>query len=288
MYSYKLKGNLPSGKIVYFEELKNDLYLAIHKILINDDKESFFKLLDEHFLKTIPNFNELDLLDKIYLYILLYVYSIKPVIELNPDSVNTLFDEEVNRINLASVIEQLEELNISRTNELKLKSKIGDITIKYGLPKKLENIEGKLTFEPLSSITNIIINEDDYKVENDQLGLLEKILSPDNYYTLIKDITEVYNKIIVIKKGQIEIPLLHIEMFNFIAYGLYNSSLDNVFTLMYSLNKHLHITIQDFFLLTPFDTRVIFEKLADDKEKENKANEDAMNNSKNNGQSLPF
>ena len=74
---YKIKATLPSGKIVYIPEINNGLYYDLHKHILNEDYEGFYNCLNEHIAHSCPEIYDLNLLDKFYIYITLYIYCIK-------------------------------------------------------------------------------------------------------------------------------------------------------------------------------------------------------------------
>lgn len=83
---FKFKCKLPSKKVVYCEEITNETYISLHKYVMNNDLLGFYKELDGHIAKTVPEIYSLDLLDKVYIYLSIRAYSISDAIELKTDN----------------------------------------------------------------------------------------------------------------------------------------------------------------------------------------------------------
>ena len=95
---FKFKCKLPSKKVVYCEEITNETYISLHKYVMNNDLLGFYKELDGHIAKTVPEICSLDLLDKVYIYLSIRVYSISDAIELKTDNFfNKDYNPEIDR-----------------------------------------------------------------------------------------------------------------------------------------------------------------------------------------------
>lgn len=89
---------------------------------MNNDLLGFYKELDGHIAKTVPEIYSLDLLDKVYIYLSIRAYSISDAIELKTDNffnkdLYSLFDTLDNlRETFLNLLKQLLKLNQGMQN----------------------------------------------------------------------------------------------------------------------------------------------------------------------------
>lgn len=277
MNTFKIKCKLPSGLKIYVSELKNDSYLALHKFILNNDLEGFYNLLDNHIKDDYDQVKNLDILDKLYLYLSLYTYCIKSTIELQNKNINFFNQEE--SYSLFDTIENLQTINI-KTIKKEFNTKQGLAKLEIGIPKQFDEINNEFTFNPLTSVKNININAQNYILNNpEDYKILEYIFTLENYYELTTLIIQNFNVNIILVPGKIELPLLSNKTYQFIAESLYYSDLDYQLTSLYSLQKYLNLSPTDYYNFTPADTQIILLKLIKDKQDEQKEAEKQNNRS---------
>lgn len=262
---FKIKVITPAGKIYYVNELKNKLYFALHKFIINEDFLGFYTALDEHIRQTIIDIDNLTLIDKLSIYLTIAASCIRSTIQLQASSINEL--ENPPEINLIKILESLNEFVI-----IPVKYTIGDMVFDLFYPTKLEEVDDTITFDPLSSIRSVMINQNIYKIETEKdKQVLNSLIPVDSYYDLIKFIMDTFNQVIIFYKGKIEIPLLNQYFFKYLANNIFYAGIQSQFDLMYLLQKHINLSISDFMDLSPADTGVLFAKLIQEKEEEKNA-----------------
>lgn len=262
---FKIKVITPAGKIYYVNELKNKLYFALHKFIINEDFLGFYTALDEHIRQTVADIDNLTLIDKLSIYLTIAASCIRSTIQLQANSINEL--ENPPEINLIKILESLNEFVI-----IPVKYTIGDMVFELFYPTKLEEVDDTITFDPLSAIRSVIINQNIYKIETEKdKQVLNSLIPVDSYYDLIKFIMDTFNQVIIFYKGKIEIPLLNQYFFKYLANNIFYAGIQAQFDLMYLLQKHINLSISDFMDLSPADTGVLFAKLIQEKEEEKNA-----------------
>ena len=84
---YKNYLTTPSGRYCEVKDITNEEYLILVKFLEAKKYDNFFMALDEIVKKSIPDFDDYDIVEKAYVYIAMCMYSIRPVISVNNKSI---------------------------------------------------------------------------------------------------------------------------------------------------------------------------------------------------------
>lgn len=271
---FKFKCKLPSKKVVYCEEITNETYISLHKYVMNNDLLGFYKELDGHIAKTVPEIYSLDLLDKVYIYLSIRAYSISDAIELKTDN---FFNKDL--YSLFDTLDNLRETFFEPTETI-IETKSGNAKFKINCPFLFEEIDDELLPDILSGVKNINLNSQEFCLETSKdLLALNYLITPENYNKLNDLILQKYNINIIFAKGKIELPLLSHLTYRFIAESLFFNDLDELYTLSYSLLRHLNLSLSDFNKMSPIESTIFMSKLIKEKEEEREAEE--KNNSTN-------
>lgn len=278
---FKINVTLPSGREVKLLEIKNDLYFALHKYVLNGDIPGFYELLDGHIKETVPAFDGLSIYDKFFIYLALYAFSVKSVIELKITSIELFGQNRTHSLFDALDFMMDEYEKVPETICLKnVETKIGPADIILGMPKNLDYEGDIMPFNTLSSVYKIKHGDDEFKVStNEDYSVLENILTLDNFTEIGRTVAQNYNIIIPLVKGQIEIPILNPATFISLAKSLYYSDMDYQFDMQYVCLRHLNMPPSDFLSMTPADSLILWLKFVKEKEEEKKQTENAKNNS---------
>lgn len=273
---FKFKCKLPSKKVVYCEEITNETYISLHKYVMNNDLLGFYKELDEHIAKTVPEIYSLDLLDKVYIYLSIRAYSISDAIELKTDN---FFNKDL--YSLFDTLDNLRETFFEPIETI-IETKSGDAKFKINCPFLFEEIDDELLPDILSGVKNINLNSQEFCLETSKdLLALNYLITPENYNKLNDLILQKYNINIIFAKGKIELPLLSHLTYRFIAESLFFNDLDGLYTLSYSLLRHLNLSLSDFNKMSPIESTIFMSKLIKEKEEEREAEEKNNSNNKN-------
>lgn len=273
---FKFKCKLPSKKVVYCEEITNETYISLHKYVMNNDLLGFYKELDGHIAKTVPEIYSLDLLDKVYIYLSIRAYSISDAIELKTDN---FFNKDL--YSLFDTLDNLRETFFEPTETI-IETKSGNAKFKINCPFLFEEIDDELLPDILSGVKNINLNSQEFCLETSKdLLALNYLITPENYNKLNDLILQKYNINIIFAKGKIELPLLSHLTYRFIAESLFFNDLDRLYTLSYSLLRHLNLSLSDFNKMSPIESTIFMSKLIKEKEEEKEAEEKNNSNNKN-------
>lgn len=264
---FKIKCKLPSGNTVYVREMTLELYIALHKYILSDDYFGFYQALDEHIATTVSDIGQKSIFDKFYIYISIYAFSVKSTLELTPTDV-TQYIAGGETFNLFESLEDMSYQTIE-TNALKINNGNKEIILYLNFPTKLEVVNDKITFDPLSAVYKLTIDNKNYNVmaDNDYKAL-EQLISTENYYLLIDEILNKYNIPIPIIKNKIELPALLNQTYEYFAKNFFCTDLKNLFDQMYMCARHLNINPSVFMNMSPIDAEVILLKFIAEKKAE--------------------
>lgn len=264
---FSIKLQLPSGKTVKIEELKNKDYFTILKFCENRDLEGLNELFNDLFFK--GGMGSLSIIDKFYLLLAVRMLFIDPDITFS-DSVGSSIKFSINNI-----LEKIDLLD----KDLDIQISEGDFVITLGLPDKLY-------FRSLGDIYSSVIKTIKFKNNSMIFSELndidrEEILKhlPNTLFTPInKYITqissELQNFVIIEKNDQFNIEeintnIISNEFMGFIM-SLFSTGLKNFLELIYIFSNRLSISTETFFNLTPLDSKVLVNIYNKDIEEQNK------------------
>ena len=249
--------SVPSGKKFNLKELKNKDYLILLKFLNGDNFKGFYETLDKLIIKSIPSFNELDLCDKLYIYLTYYYYSVNNSFLMKDTSYNDI------EIDISVLLNELETKYDKELSSIKFhnwnafahypKNILFDdyniISIDYlSSLKKIENVE--ITLENIKDIRDFIdtksLNEIEYEIS-------KKFSFEIVFFSL--------------KERKISEWLLTPNIFYAVAY-IYKDLLENFYMLQYILTHYIKIEWSSVLEMTPLETTILYKNFVEDKEKQ--------------------
>ena len=266
-HGFKIKIQLPSGKRIRLEELKNKDYLTILKYCENADIEGLNDLFNFIIFKGDLKF--LDIIDKFYILLTTRMLFIDP---------DLLFSNTNGTVNygISTILEKIDCFQ----NDFEQTINVQDFTVDLGLPntlyfKSIDDIYSSIirTIKFKDNVLNFaeLTEQDKEKV----LATIPNLLFPHiNKY--ITQISKQLQDFVIIEHNEafniegINTNIISNEFMNFIMM-IFSTGLKNFFELLYIFSNRLSISGDTFFDLTPLDTRVlinIYNKDIDDQNKE--------------------
>lgn len=251
--------SVPSGNFFKLNELSNNEYLILLKFLNGENYQGFYETLDTLISKTISNFNNLDICDKIYIYLTYYFYSIRPTILLKSEKVSSI------EVPLELILESIESNYIKKEENVKIYS----WDMKIGYPKNIIfDKPNSISIDFLSSLREI----NDILIDEEHLEKLRPSIP-------IKIINEIEHK--VKKYFQMKIDILDDENINenilssnifYTIAHIYKDSLDNFYNMQYLLTHYVRVSWDSLLKMTPIETTILYKNFITDKEKQNENN----------------
>ena len=264
---FSIKLELPSGKLVKIQELKNRDYFTILKFCENSDLEGLDELFSELFFK--HDLNSLNIIDKFYLLLAVRMLFIDPDIGFN-DTAGTVIKYSINNI-----LEKIDLLG----KDLEAEITESGFNLTLGLPNKLY-------FRTLNDVYSSVIKTVKYKdkiitfsglsdVEKEEIlsYLPNTLFLPINrYITQISN--ELQNFVIIEKNEKLNIEEINSSIISneFIGFlmSLFSTGLKGFLELIYIFSNRLGISTESFFNLTPLDSKVLVNIYNKDIEEQNK------------------
>jgi hypothetical protein len=250
---FNVKIKLPSGKTVRVPELKNRDYFTILKFCENEDMEGLSNFFD------FFQFNKIlgtDIIDKFYLLLLVRMMYVDPeLILMDKNKVNINFS-------IQNIIDNIDQFD-GDYNRIYRKDRL---LLELGLPDSLY-------FNSLNDIFLSIIKRmevSDKAINFDSLTEVEReeVLSyvPSSVFTILKDHIDIISAnlsdFVIIETNEefgiegINLDVVSNGIISFLL-SIFSTGLTNFFEMMYIFTSKLGFTAEDFYNLTPLDSKVI-------------------------------
>ena len=248
--------------------MTNREYLILLKFLNGENYKGFYGALDSLIRQSITNFDSMNLIDKAYIYIANFYYSVKSDIAVKGEIVDT--------VDLPLII-FLNELEESYNKEL-MNHNVMNFKCLLHYPTQLlfdsnDNIDIDFS-SSIRQVGNEVLNLEQSKT-------LAKMLPLKYLNEIIAKIKEKYNTQISISKGikgvkEMKDNLLNSSIFYSIAY-IYKDSLENFYNMQYMITHYIRVDWQSLLDMTPVELSILYKNFIEDKERQN---ESAKNNNR--------
>jgi hypothetical protein len=253
----------PSGNSFNIKELTNKDFLILLKFLNGENFKGFYQALDSLISQSIPSFNELDICDKLYIYIAFYYYSVRSSISIKSEKFDSV------EVPLNIMLDSIEE----QYNNEKLDIKINDRNIKIHYPRTLIfDDNNQILVDILSAIREI----EGLKISIDNIAELRKAMPIKMINDIEYKIKQNFNLNVDIVKdvmgaANIQESILNGGIYFSIAY-IYKDSLDNFYNMQYLLCHYIRVDWQSLLSMTPVETTILYKNFIEDKERQNEKN----------------
>ena len=254
---------IPSGGKYRLKEINSREYITILKYLNGDNYKDFFKCLDYIIAETIDDFAEFNLVDKAYIYIAFFYYSVKPILNIKA---KTGFEEFLDLADMLNVIEELYQ-------PVEITTKIsGYENCLISWPSNFELSEENIIDIDKSSILKTIngIKLDDKK----RVVLMEHLQAAD-FNTLYDLYNKHFNISISLFQGTSLASQFQSCKINDIFYlitNIYKEGLDNYYKFIYIIIHYGRLSYSDILLMTPAELSIYYNNFVEDKEKQKESN----------------
>lgn len=237
--------------------------MILLKFLNGENFKGFYNALDTLILKSIPNFDDLDICDKAYIYVAYYFYSIRSSITIKNEKIDSI------EVPLTYILDSIE--NNYKKESVNIKFHNWNAKIHY--PKKLIFDEANtISIDFLSGLCYI----ENIKITSEQLESLRKSVSTklinDVEYEIKKNFTlDVEIAKNIPQTNNIVENILAPSVFYSIAY-IYKELLENFYNMQYLLTHYVRVDWQSLLNMTPIETTILYKNFIQDKEKQNEKN----------------
>lgn len=245
----------PSGRYCEIEELPNKVYFIIVKYLQAQDYKKFFSILNDVIKKDIPDFDDFDIIDKVYVYIAQCMYSVRGTLEINNNQIGS------QEVQLGLILNNIEtSYPLNKTVDYKLSD---NFVLNFGHPKSFV-FDGDMPiidyYSGLIGFNNKILKEEEKEQLKNKLGTKHK--------TFIESHLR--------EKFSIEFDMLHGVPMNSMKMNLFGESmianviafyrmpLESFYQLMYAVIKHLRMSYSDFMQISQIESTILLKHVAEE------------------------
>lgn len=253
----------PSGKEYKLYEMQNKEYVVLLKFLQAENFSGFFESLDKIIEYSIPDIKDLDIIDRMYVYIAFYYYNISPTMPIKHPKLGPV------DLKLENVLNSIEKSYINEHKFFKLNDKI-EADVHYARDFYFE--EGKPVVNYATCIKRLKVNEWVNVSKQDSERVFDTISTDVGMKIEMHARNELSSKINVFDLPMMEPVYINInsqELIYFV-FNLFKENLQNYYTELYISVQYLKMDKQSFDSLTPAEAMIMLKIMADDKEKQNK------------------
>lgn len=246
---YKNYLTTPSGRYCEVKDITNQEYLILVKFLEAKKYDNFFMALDEIVKKSIPDFDDYDIVEKAYVYIAMCMYSIRPVISVNNKSIGS------QQVSLITILNNIEGSYITGVQyDFQLKQ---GIVLRFGYPKRFV-FDGGVTpildyFSGLVSINGNPVDDQMRKRLKESMGTKYLSFIDDFCREQFVCICDIFHGVVM---NKLEMNILGQSLlFNVISF--YSMSLQVFYKILYAMVKHVRMSYSDFMKISHAEASII-------------------------------
>lgn len=252
----------PSGIECKLYEIQNREYVVLLKFLQGEDFTNFFNTLDQIISRSIPDIKNMNIIDKMYIYIAFYYYNINPSIPItHPKLGQTGLD-------LGNVLNDIETAYVSNDKIFEITDKI-QVAAHYARDFYFEDGKPQINY---GTCVSKIKKEEWESISSEESEKLLDVLPTDKAMKI-----EMYTRNTLSAKINVfNLPMMepfYVDINSpeliFFVYNIFKENLQNYYSELYISVQYLKMDKAGFDSLTPAETSIILKIMADDKEKQN-------------------
>ncbi len=251
----------PSGRYCQVKDITNQQYILLVKFIHSRNYKKFFECLQEIVRKSIPFIDQLDIVQRCYLYVAICMYSIRGTITVN----NSMIGKQ--QIPLSIILNNIESSytpNFVIDYELKQ-----GIVLNFGYPKSF-TFQGDVPvidyFSGLKGYNGVILN-------NSQVQLLKSKISAKQLTFIDDFLREKTTSICNIFEGCVPPNRFEMNIFNQSlitnVMSFYQAELQGMYHVMYAMVKHLKMSYGDYLKISPAQTTILLKICMEENKKIN-------------------
>lgn len=260
---YKNNLTTPSGRYVEVLDVTNAQYLVLLKYLQAENYDNFFAALNQLATKSVPDFEQFDIVDKCYVYIAMCMYSLHATI-----SINTLMGPQ--QVGISTVLDNIENAYTRDViEEYQLKE---GMIFKFKYPTRFFFNGGQT---PNIDYFSGLVSVRDKELTLQQKLTLKSTL-PTKHQTFIDDfLRQRFSKQIDVLHGVMGAKQSNVNIFGegllYLVISFYKMNLNDFYNIMYTVIKHVRMSYSDFMKITHNETSILIKFALEETKKMNSA-----------------
>lgn len=254
----------PSGKYCILYEIKNSEYIILLKFLQSENLSAFFNSLDILIEESIPDFKSFNIVDKSYIYLAFCFYNIRSSISIKHPKLGP------SELPLTKILDSIENVYIKEPKRLKINDNI-EIEYHYPITYTIENENIICNYDTCVSriAKNNVWQDLTHEESSKLLDVLDTAKASKIENSARLDFSAKFNAF--------DLPLMEPVMVDinssnilYLIYNVYSENLESFYTQMYLMGHYMRMDKPAFDSLTPIESSMLLNIMAEDKEKQNK------------------
>lgn len=258
----------PSGRYCTLNEITNKDYLVLVKFAESKNIRGFFQALDKLIEVTIEDFQDFNIVDKVYTYIAYTLYSIRPDVSVKGSERSTR-DTSISLVFMLNQIEKAYEdvAYVEKINE--------QLDVIVHLPSKLEISDDEISIDYVQSIDIIIFNGQEMTLTDKERDDLIKQLPQKNLISIQSNCEKVLKcnaKIFGSLQSETNIAssgALYLVM------QIISETLESFYWRLFTIVHFVKMSQEAFMSMTPLETQILTNNFKYIQEEQSKQQESA-------------
>lgn len=248
----------PKGHYCEVKDITNGDYLILVKFLQAENYKKFFECLEEITRKSIPNFDEFDIIEKCYVFIAMCMYSIRGSISVN----NTMIGSQ--QISLALILDNIEK---SYSPDYVVQYKLNNgFVLKFGYPKTytFQSETPVIDFySGLIGYNDIVLQQNQKEQLKNKLGTRQLSFIDDFLRQKMVSICNIFDGV---PMNKFQMNIVGQSLISNVI-GFYKFPLDSFYKMMYIMVKHIRMSYSDFMKITHVQSDILLKCIAQENAK---------------------
>lgn len=256
--TYKNYLTTPAGRYYELTEISNGDYLILIKYLQGENYQMFFQCLTEIVSRDIKDFDDLDFIEKCYVFLAYCMYSIRGNIVVNNPMIG---DQD---ISISLILNNIEMGYIqNHVVDYKLSQ---NFVLQFGYPKSFFFDNGSPVIDFYSGLigfNGVELSEAEKVKLKETLGTKQLSFIDDYLREQFKNTCDIFHGV---PMNQMVVNLINEGMIGNVI-GFYKMPLDGFYHIMYAMIKHLRMSYSDFMKISQIETNIMLGFAAEENKK---------------------
>lgn len=254
----------PTGDFVKIYEVSNAEYLTLLKFINAENRHMFLKILEDEVRKGFPEYDTVDVVQKVYILIGFVFYNIRPEVNIKVERMGDM------PVPLTIFLNNLEKGYDHQKRVYCKISKSIEVGVSFPVKYTVED-DKSILYDYLSGIVSVRADGKEIELDADQrsallekLGERERILISESAQRGLStpvDLAEGYPHLDF--KVDIASPQT-LEM----VMQMFRESLESFYSTEYMMTQYVKIDRRSFMEMTPLETQIILNRFIEDKKRQ--------------------
>lgn len=262
----------PTGRYCELNEISNNEYLILLKFLQSGNTKGFFNYLDKKISESIYDFQDFNIIEKIYVYLVACMYSIRSSVK----TMNKFIGDQ--DVPLTLILNNIEKAYVDKEIICKITE---NISITFGIPKLFNfDDEGNVEIDFLSNVKTV----NGQKISKEDCEKLLSILKTKHLAqietTIKNNLSEKFDIFEGVKMNSLVMPLYDNNLIMNVS-NIFKMNLKSFYEMLYLCIHHVKMDYECFMKSTFVETDIILKICMKEKHEEQKRLNEGVENARN-------